>query len=858
MQPSFPFSAIVGQETLKRALLLAVIQPSLGGVLIRGTKGVAKSTAVRALASLLPPIEVVVGCPFQRRPAEQILDWPLPNDAAVALRPLPLIELPLGATEDRLLGALHLEKALRGERAFEPGLLAAANRGILYVDEVNLLPDHLVDVLLDAAASGMHRVEREGLSLSHPARFVLIGTMNPEEGELRPQLLDRFGLVVDLSDLTEVEDRVEVVRRRLAYEGDAAAFVTAWSDADAAEAQRIVRAQALLPRVQVPDMLVRDLSERCLAAGVQGLRADLTLCKAACAWAAYQGRTAVESADLGAVAELALAHRRTRPPEPPGGPRTEDRGSKIEDRGLKREDRGSRIEDRESRGDDRQPFSSPPLGASVNHLSSSIVHPPSSILHPPSSILHPLPSTLLPSAGLFASRPRPALAGSVAEGRWRKGRAARHGPIVGSVPPRYVGGSTVAWAATLRAAAPHQAERREFGAGEQILVRAADLRSWPRRIPGGCLLLFVIDASGSMAAWKRIQQTKSAVLALLVQAYQHRDRIAFLAFRGTAAEMVLPPTRGLRTSRRVLEGLVVGGTTPLAQGLMAAGRFIYHQRRRQSRPPIWTVLLTDGRANVPLGLGDAWQDSLGQAQALRTCGAEFLVVNTETGWPRLNKAVELARALKADCLCVQEVLGRSLPDFQRPPNAARRRRMAKKRRHGLIMVVTGDGKGKTTSALGLAFRALGNGFRVFIVQYIKGKWKTGEKKLADLLRAHADQLGLDLEIRPMGDGFTWITQNREQDMATTREIWEVSKQAIASNRYDLVILDEINVVMKLGYLDPQEVIALLKSKDPALHVVLTGRGAPSEIRELADTVSEIAAVKHHYKAGIKAQQGIEF
>jgi len=184
--------------------------------------------------------------------------------------------------------------------------------------------------------------------------------------------------------------------------------------------------------------------------------------------------------------------------------------------------------------------------------------------------------------------------------------------------------------------------------------------------------------------------------------------------------------------------------------------------------------------------------------------------------------------------------------------------MANKRRHGLIMVVTGDGKGKTTSALGLAFRALGNGFRVFIVQYIKGKWKTGEKKLADLLRAHADQLRLDVEIRPMGDGFTWITQNREQDIATTRAIWDVSKQAIASNRYDLVILDEINVVMKHGYLDPQEVVAFLKNKDPALHVVLTGRGAPPEICALADTVSEIAAVKHHYKAGVKAQQGIEF
>jgi len=184
--------------------------------------------------------------------------------------------------------------------------------------------------------------------------------------------------------------------------------------------------------------------------------------------------------------------------------------------------------------------------------------------------------------------------------------------------------------------------------------------------------------------------------------------------------------------------------------------------------------------------------------------------------------------------------------------------MSGKRRHGLVLVITGDGKGKTTSALGLAFRALGNGFRVFMVQYIKGKWKTGEKKLADQLRAHADHLGLDLEIRPMGDGFTWITQNKEQDTATTREIWDVSKAAIASGKYDLVILDEINVVMKLGYLDPAEVIACLQARAPELHVVLTGRGAPPEVCEVADTVSEIRAVKHHYKSGIKAQQGIEF
>src|SRR5262249_42095172 len=281
------------------------------------TKGVAKSTAVRALAALLPPIETVADCPFQRRPGEEWPDWPLPANSRTVIRPVPLVELPLGATEDRVLGSLHLEKALRGERAWEPGLLAAANRGILYIDEVNLLPDHLVDILLDAAASGMHHVEREGLSLSHPSCFVLIGTMNPEEGDLRPQLLDRFGLVADVSDLGDPSERAEAVRRRLAYEAGPEAFVAVWRSSDAAEAERVRQAQRLLPHVEIRDEVLRAVSAQCLAAGVEGLRADLTLCKAACAWAAYQGRTVVEAPDVDAVAELALGHRRTRPPQPP-------------------------------------------------------------------------------------------------------------------------------------------------------------------------------------------------------------------------------------------------------------------------------------------------------------------------------------------------------------------------------------------------------------------------------------------------------------------------------------------------------------------------------------------------------------
>jgi magnesium chelatase subunit D len=621
MTPSFPFSAIVGQETLKRALLLAVIQPSLGGVLVRGTKGVAKSTAVRALATLLPPIEVVAGCPFQRRPGETIADWPLPADAPTGVRPVPLVELPLGATEDRVLGALHLERALRGERAFEPGLLAAANRGLLYIDEVNLLPDHLVDILLDAAASGVHRVEREGLSLWHPARFVLIGTMNPEEGDLRPQLLDRFGLVVDVSDLADAADRAEVVRRRLAYEAEPAGFVAAWESADTAEAQRIVQAQRLLSEVHVPDSVLRAISARCLAAGVEGLRADLTLCKAASAWAAYQGRILVDATDLDAVAEFALGHRRTQPPD--GG------GSGADKHPSSRDDNAASRPNRDSIG----------LGQPAREA----------------------PEVVLESSGLFAPRVRPATGSwprPTRPGRWR-GPALSGGSMASGALRPYEEGAALSWAATLRAAALRQT------AGEPVAVGPEDLRGWPPRGPAGCLLFFVVDASGSMAAWRRMRQTKAAVLALLLQAYQRRDRMALLAFRGTGAGLVLPPTASLRRARQALEALPVGGTTPLAHGLAAAGQFLRRQRRRQPGLPVWTVLLTDGRTNVGFGSGvrsqaGIWHDALIQARILAACATECLVVDTETGWPRFGGAGRIAAALGARCLPLEEVLGRRL------------------------------------------------------------------------------------------------------------------------------------------------------------------------------------------------------
>ncbi|MFZ5851344.1 MAG: ATP-binding protein, partial [Actinomycetota bacterium] len=316
--PVYPFAAVAGLDDLKLALLLNAVTPSVGGVLVRGEKGTAKSTVVRALAGLLPGLPVVRGCRFgcaPEAPEPGCPDGPHPPDAPYDVRPARLVELPVGASEDRLLGALDVERALtEGVKAFEPGLLAAAHRGVLYVDEVNLLPDHLVDALLDAAAMGRAYVEREGVSVTHPARFVLVGSMNPEEGELRPQLLDRFGLTVEVRATRDPEARAEVVRRRLAYDADPDGFAAGWRAADAALAERIAAARAALPAVVLPDGELRRVARVCAAFEVDGLRADIVTARAAVALAAWHGRRVVASEDVRDAARLALPHRRRRNP----------------------------------------------------------------------------------------------------------------------------------------------------------------------------------------------------------------------------------------------------------------------------------------------------------------------------------------------------------------------------------------------------------------------------------------------------------------------------------------------------------------------------------------------------------------
>ena len=311
----FPFSAIVGQDEMKQAMIMTAIDASIGGVLVFGDRGTGKSTAVRALAALLPPIKAIKGCPVNSANAKDVPDWAALGSKRAHQMPTPVVDLPLGATEDRVTGALDIEKALtKGEKAFQPGLLAKANRGYLYIDEVNLLEDHIVDLLLDVAQSGENVVEREGLSIRHAARFVLVGSGNPEEGELRPQLLDRFGLSVEVASPKDVATRVEVIKRRDAYENDNAAFMLRWQAEDAAIRERILTARKALTKLKTPEKTLIDVAELCLALGSDGLRGELTLLKSARAYAAWRDDTALTRAHVRAVAPMALRHRLRRDP----------------------------------------------------------------------------------------------------------------------------------------------------------------------------------------------------------------------------------------------------------------------------------------------------------------------------------------------------------------------------------------------------------------------------------------------------------------------------------------------------------------------------------------------------------------
>ncbi|MER7965858.1 putative cobaltochelatase [Streptomyces ardesiacus] len=667
MSTPFPFTAVVGQDDLRLALLLNAVSPAVGGVLVRGEKGTAKSTAVRALSALVPEVDVVSGCRFSCDPASPDPACPDgPHEAgASGARPARMVELPVGASEDRLVGALDIERALaEGVKAFEPGLLADAHRGILYVDEVNLLHDHLVDLLLDAAAMGASYVEREGVSVRHAARFLLVGTMNPEEGELRPQLLDRFGLTVEVAASREPDQRVEVVRRRLAYDDDPAGFAARWADEEAAVRARIVAARELLPSVRLGDGALRQIAATCAAFEVDGMRADIVMARTATALAAWAGRTDVLAEDVRQAALLALPHRRRRNPfdapgldedkldetlEEFGGPDGDDGGDDDPGPGPGGGPGGQPEPDDAPRGDG-DAAARPEAGEGGEPQSSGGAGEQS-----PARAAEPFRTKVLSVPGL----------GDGAAGRRSRART-EHGRTTGARRPE--GALTkLHLAATVRAAAPHQWARGRSGPG--LVVRRDDLRQATREGREGNLVLFVVDASGSMAARQRMGAVKGAVLSLLLDAYQRRDKVGLVTFRGSAAEVALPPTSSVDAAAVRLESLPTGGRTPLAAGLLRAHEVLRVERLRDPARRALVVVVTDGRATggpEPVALA---------SRAARLFAADevaSVVVDCESGPVRLGLAGRIAGELGGTAVTLDELRADSIAGLVKDVQGSRR------------------------------------------------------------------------------------------------------------------------------------------------------------------------------------------
>ncbi|MFC8492312.1 putative cobaltochelatase [Streptomyces sp. NPDC057235] len=688
MSTRYPFTAVVGMDDLRLALLLNAVSPAVGGVLVRGEKGTAKSTAVRALAELLPAVPVVAGCRFSCDPASPDPGCPDgPHEAGPgAERPARMVELPVGASEDRLVGSLDIEKALaEGVKAFEPGLLADAHRGILYVDEVNLLSDHLIDHLLDAAAMGSSYVEREGVSVRHAARFLLVGTMNPEEGELRPQLLDRFGLTVEVAASREPEQRVEVVRRRLAFEDDPAAFAARWTGEESALRGRIAAARALLPQVALGDAVLLQIAATCAAFEVDGMRADIVMARTATALAAWAGRTGVTSEDVRQAALLALPHRRRRSPfDAPG--LDEDKLDETLERFKGEEPESGPDEDPDPEPDgpgDGGPGDGGPGdgggGPDGGGIPPQGDGPAPEDVPAPEEAPEPEPAPAPRKAGagsgeraaVKAAEPFrtkvlsvPGL-GEGAAGRRSRART-EHGRTTGSTRPR--GALTkLHLAATLQAAAPHQRARGRTGPG--LVVRRDDLRQATREGREGNLVLFAVDASGSMAARQRMSAVKGAVLSLLLDAYQRRDKVGLVTFRGRDAEVALPPTSSVDAAAARLEQLPTGGRTPLSAGLLKAHDVLRVERLRDPSRRSLLVVVTDGRATGGRAAGDPVALAARAARLHAAEGTASVVVDCETGPVRLGLAGQLARELGGTAVTLDELRADSIAGLVRDVQA---------------------------------------------------------------------------------------------------------------------------------------------------------------------------------------------
>ncbi|MDO9540215.1 MAG: magnesium chelatase subunit D family protein [Methanocalculus sp.] len=637
---TLPFTAIIGQEQMKLALTLNAINPRIGGVLIRGEKGTAKSTAVRALADVLPEIPIVPGCPFSCDPSDinnlcpacvaRLSSNEGPNSSDTARRHVRVVTLPLGATEDRVLGTLDLKRAIKeGIAALDPGILATAHRGILYIDEVNLLDDHVVDILLDAAAMGVNTIEREGISVSHPAKFILVGTMNPEEGELRPQLLDRFGLMVTVEGIADPEGRMAVIAAAEGWDADPDKTEANHTDKLNDLRMAIIEAQQNLPGVRIDEELVRKVVDACITLGITTHRAEITVVRTARTIAALRGRTDVLPVDIREAMALALPHRMRKKPfeEPkvdqeilddmipdPEDPEDPD-DSQEENEGEPPEGDDGQEEDDTDQGDGVSP---PPKSMSMPHRIGERV------------TTAPVWDEQKSDRDLRKTARGRRISTPTTDPRGRR--------TTTSPTPEWRG---LALDATLRAAAPHQQDREPNGCA--VVVHDEDLRQSRRSGKAEVACVFIVDASGSMGAKERMEAAKGAILSLLEDAYVNRDRVGLVAFRGDSADVLLPLSRSPDLAYRQLTDLPTGGRTPLASGLMKGMELLQRERTKKREILPMMMLISDGRANV--GSGSIREELKTISGAIARSGIRTVVIDTEAVSSRQPLALGYCREI---------------------------------------------------------------------------------------------------------------------------------------------------------------------------------------------------------------------
>lgn len=632
---------------MKLALLLNVVDPLIGGVLIMGHRGTGKSTAVRALADLLPQVDVVAGCPYNCDPKDDLCDQCRGSEITWGKKAVPVVELPLGATEDRVCGTIDIERALSaGRKAFDPGLLARANRGFLYIDEVNLLEDHLVDLLLDVAVTGLNKVEREGISVEHPASFVLIGSGNPEEGELRPQLLDRFGLHAEVTTENYLQNRIDIIERREGYDRDREAFCKKYEADQEQLRKRITRARTSLFKITVERPVLERIAQLCADLKVDGHRGELTIMRAARALAAFEGRRAVTDDHVKRVSAMALRHRLRRDaldetatseqieqavdevfPNPPQSQQSSGNGG-GDNQNLDRPGKVNKDSPRQRRS---------ASGANSRPNEADVLSPPAVERKSGEVKLeeHMRSTDRADKSRLLSRR----ISGGKAALAQQRGRYTRAVTFKSS-------GARIALDATLRALV--SSEKRLAPVSTQAL-RYKQLKH-----KQGTLFVFAIDASGSMAA-NRIARAKSTILKLLRKSYLNRDSVAIVSFHGTTANVDLPPSRSILRARRVLDSLRMGGSTPLGLGLVTTIELLQLVGNKFGETVV--LLFTDGRSNVPLRRGGLNLRAFRQVKieselreltvALHRTKARVVVVDTQREFESAEETRRLAGILRA-------------------------------------------------------------------------------------------------------------------------------------------------------------------------------------------------------------------